>query len=109
MQSKEREGNRREKEIITDSTLLELKLDEVGWKWKRMEEGITGQDNTVRNFLMCVRSLVIHTALYFLIVSLSIVRLSSAYSFLSSLLHSPLIILRKSNIQSYHIIRMRGA
>ena len=68
-----------------------------------------GQYNTVRNFLMCFRSLVIHTVLYFLIVSLSSVRLSSAYLFISSLLHSSLIILRKSNIQSYHIIRMRGA
>ena len=79
-------------------------MEEMGGRHYR-----AGQYNTVRNFLMCVRSLVIHTVLYFLTVSLSIVRLSSTYSFLSSLLHSPLIILRKSNIQSYYIIRMRGA
>ena len=42
-----------------------------------------GQYNTVWNFLMCVRSLVIHTVLYFLIVCLSTVRFSSAYSFIS--------------------------
>ena len=38
----------REIKVKRGKDILELKLDEVGWKWKRWEEGITGQDSTIQ-------------------------------------------------------------